>query len=215
MDLAKGLTTMAQTIKAGVLGAAALLSVSASHGETMTPMTNWFDGVMVSHGEDFASRADLRNHRVSLFSNWQTRWFNEGDWSIGGYFDLSFNHWQSRLSSKDANVSAKGKSDINAIAFSPVFRISRNSPLMGTWTPFAEAGIGLSYLSGDTLHAKDDDPVDLGMRLQFEDRIGFGFTFGDQQQYQIILRAFHYSNAGLHSENDGFNLQEIAFGYTF
>ena len=199
---------MAHRKRALALAVASLLVTPASYGK-------WIDGMMISGGEDFASRADLRNHRVSLFSNWETRWLNAGNWYLGGYFDLSINHWESRLSSKNPGVSVKGKDHVNAIAFSPVFRLSRHEPWFSTWTPFVEAGVGLSYLSGDTLRAKDNDPVDLGMRLQFEDRIGVGFTFGNRQQYQIIFRAFHYSNAGLHSENDGFNLHEIAFAYSF
>ncbi|MTI14217.1 acyloxyacyl hydrolase [Sansalvadorimonas verongulae] len=185
-----------------------LLSIAAtSHAE-------WFDGVIISGGNDFSSNANLNNYRVSVFQTWDARWFNEGDWYIGGYYDLSINRWKSKLSN-GPGVSVKGQDHINAIAFSPVFRIARKSPWFGTVVPFAEAGIGLSYLSGSTLKAKNEKPVNLGIRLQFEDRIGFGFQFGKHQQFQVILRAFHYSNAGLHANNNGVNLQEIAFGWSF
>ena len=113
----------------------------------------WVDGVIVSGGEDFGSNADLTSYRVSLFKNWNSRWFNEGDWYIGGYYDLSINHWKNHLKpGKDTSV--KGSSHISAIAFSPVFRVTRKSPWFSSVTPFAEAGIGLSYLSGSTLRAK-------------------------------------------------------------
>ncbi len=183
-------------------------------GSTAVSHAEWLDGVIISGGKDFSSNADLNSYRVSAIKNWDSRWFNEGGWYIGGYFDLSVNHWKSKLSS-GSGVSAKGRDHINAIAFSPVFRVTRKSPWFGSFTPFAEMGIGLSYLSASTLKAKNNDPVDLGIRLQFEDRIGFGFQFGERQQYQAIFRAFHYSNANLHSDNDGFNLSEIAFGWSF
>ncbi|CAM3469237.1 acyloxyacyl hydrolase [Parendozoicomonas haliclonae] len=198
---------MAQWIRAAVITLSATLFASSSYGE-------WIDGIIISGGEDFASKAELRSYRISVFKEWESKWFNDGDWYVGGYFDASLNRWNSRLS-KRAQISKKGEDQITAVAFSPVFRITRKSPWFGSWTPFGEAGIGLAYQSGSMLRAKDEDPVDMGMKLQFEDRIGVGFTFGSRQQYQVILRAFHYSNAGLHSENDGFNLHEIAFGYSF
>ncbi|MCL6271213.1 acyloxyacyl hydrolase [Sansalvadorimonas sp. 2012CJ34-2] len=179
-----------------------------------TSHAQWFDGVMVSGGQDFHSNAHLNSYRIALTRDWNSRWFNEGDWHVGGYFDLSVNHWKSRLSD-GPGTSVKGKDSISALAFSPVFRITRNSPWFGTFTPFAEAGIGLSMLSGSRLKAKNNDSVDLGIKLQFEDRIGLGFSFGDRQQYSVVLRAFHYSNANFHKENDGFNLQELAFGWKF
>ena len=188
--------------------------VSALFCFSMTANAQWVDGVVISGGQDFHSNAHLNSYRVALVKDWNSRWFNEGNWYIGGYFDLSINHWKSRLSD-GPKISVKGQDSISAMAFSPVFRVTRNSPWFGSVTPFAEAGIGLSMLSGSRLKAKNSDPVDLGIRLQFEDRIGLGFSFGNQQQFSLILRAFHYSNANFHKENDGFNLQEIAFGWKF
>ncbi len=181
---------------------------------SLPTQAHWFDGAKISGGQDFHSNAHLNSYRASLTRTWYSKWFNEGNWYIGGYFDLSINRWNSRLSD-GPQTSNKGQDSISALAFSPVFRVTRNSPWLGTFTPFAEAGIGLSYLSGSRLKAKNDDPVDLGIRLQFEDRIGFGFSFGKRQQFSVILQAFHYSNANFHKENDGFNLQEIAFGWKF
>ena len=115
-----------------------LLSITAAgHAD-------WFDGVIISGGKDFSSNAHLNNYRASMFKTWDSRWFNEGDWYIGGYYDLSVNHWESKLSN-GPDVSAKGRDHINAIAFSPVFRVTRKSPWFSTVVPFAEAGVGLSY----------------------------------------------------------------------
>ena len=184
-----------------------LVLSSLAHG-------SWFDGATLAGGQDFHSKAHLTSYRASLVKNWNTQWFKEGDWHITGYFDLSVNHWKNRLSDTP-HTSAKGKTKISALAFSPVFRFTRNTPWFGTLTPFAEVGVGLAWLSGSTFRAKNDDPVDMGIRLQFEDRIGIGFQFGEHQQYSVMLRAFHYSNANFHKENDGFNLQEVGFGWLF
>ena len=175
---------------------------------------SWFDGMTVSAGKDFGSDTDLTSYRSSLTRTWESRWFNEGDWYIGGYFDFSANYWKNNLS-KRSGVSQKGTSSISALAFSPVVRVTRKTPWFGNFVPFAEAGVGLALLSDNELRAKGDKPVDLGIKAQFEDRIGFGFMFGERQQFQIMVRAFHYSNASLHRDNDGVNLQEIAFGWTF
>ena len=41
----------------------------------------------------------------------------------------------------------------------------------------------------------------LGGAFQFEDRLGFGLRFNGG--HEVGIRAMHYSNAGLASDNDG------------
>ena len=50
----------------------------------------------------------------------------------------------------------------------------------------------------------------LGGSFQFEDRIGFGLRFNGG--HEVGIRATHYSNAGLSSDNDG--VESYALHYT-
>ena len=47
------------------------------------------------------------------------------------------------------------------------------------------------------------------------DHIGFGWTFGDKNRYEIGYRLQHLSNAGLSDPNDGINFHQIRFGYNY
>jgi lipid A 3-O-deacylase len=53
---------------------------------------------------------------------------------------------------------------------------------------------------------------DLGSSFQFEDRLGFGVRFADQE---IGLRAVHYSNAGLKQPNDGSEAYTLHYRVSF
>ena len=52
----------------------------------------------------------------------------------------------------------------------------------------------------------------LGSSFQIEDRIGFGVRFNGQE---IGVRALHYSNAGLSSNNDGVENYSLHYAMTF
>ncbi len=71
--------------------------------------------------------------------------------------------------------------------------------------PYIEAGIGLAVFSRTQLEDNN-----IGQAFQFEDRIGFGLRFAGG--HEVGIRATHYSNAGMSSNNDG--VESYAVHYT-
>lgn len=61
---------------------------------------------------------------------------------------------------------------------------------------FVEFGIGMSILDDTNFAGKD-----VGGHFQFEDRLGLMTRFGTNNEHQVALRYFHYSNGGLNSVN--------------
>jgi hypothetical protein len=117
------------------------------------------------------------------------------------YFDLSFGHWWV--------PGATANSNLNIISLAPILRayFVKNK----VCSPFVELSLGASYLSKTRIANRN-----LGMHFSFQDQIGFGASFGPQQQFAISLAALHYSNGSLCAHNSGITLPVILnFNYLF
>ena len=76
--------------------------------------------------------------------------------------------------------------------------------------PFLAASIGGALLSDTELERRH-----LGTNLQFRTRGSVGVMFGDSLEHRIQGNYTHYSNAGLDSDNDGYNTYGVTYGYSF
>lgn len=142
---------------------------------------------------------DTYSAGVSVSRDWDVRWFDSGDWYLGGYWELGVSRWF-------ADSERQGAHGITEIGLTPVFRFQQRTP--GAWSPYAEIGVGVHFLSSTRLN----DERKFGSSFQFGDHIGFGVTFGVQQEYDLGYRYQHLSNAGLNDENSGINFHELRFG---
>src|SRR4051812_4527409 len=89
--------------------------------------------------------------RVGVQWNWDKKWFQNGDWHVGGYWDLQVGQWN-------------GASNITDIGLTPTFRLQNNSLRGG----YLEGAIGFHYLSGKNItNAKQ-----FSSNFQFGDHIG-------------------------------------------
>ncbi|WP_263080566.1 acyloxyacyl hydrolase [Endozoicomonas sp. Mp262] len=155
-------------------------------------------------------KADLTAYRTSLVWDWDTPLVTFSSWQLGGYFDLALNYWKSNLGSSD--IRSPGASEITAASFTPVFRLEPANT--NGLSVFFDAGVGLSYLSDkDIQQEKQSSAINMGGRSQFEIRTMAGIQFGERQQYEIAYGWYHYSNAGIHDENEGVDFQLIHFGW--
>ncbi len=118
------------------------------------------------------------------------------------YLDASIGHWW--VTNTNHNHS------LNIYSVSPVLRYYF-FPKKYYFSPFFNLGIGLAYLSRTRL-----DDRRLGMHFAFQDQIGFGASFGKNQQLSFILSALHYSNGSLCAKNAGITVPlEITGEYAF
>lgn len=85
------------------------------------------------------------------------------------------------------------------------FRASRGA---GRLRPYAEAGLGISLFSNDTLGNKR-----FSTHFQFSQHLGLGLRFAESgfAGYQYS----HYSNAKIDEPNDGIDLHQIVVGVGF
>ncbi|MCX4026371.1 acyloxyacyl hydrolase [Endozoicomonas sp. SM1973] len=175
---------------------------------------NFINGIAVSTGPETNSNADMDSYRLSLLWDWQQDWLQGSNWLLSGYYDLSLFYWENQLNHQD-NLSAEGNGSTTGISFSPVFRIKPRQPLWNTFTPYVEIGVGATLLTHSRIVAKATTAVDLGNNFQFEDRIGLGLQLGSQQQFELGYRYIHYSNAGITSDNDGIDFQQLHLSFWF
>ncbi|MET1078346.1 MAG: acyloxyacyl hydrolase [Pseudomonas sp.] len=128
--------------------------------------------------------------RIGLQFDWGTSWWQSDTGRLTGYWDAGYTYWDGESGSTN-----------HSLAFAPVFVYEFAGDAV---RPYLEAGIGVAAFADTTLEGRE-----LGSSFQFEDRIGAGLRFGQDQE--VGLRAIHYSNAGLKEPNDG--IESISLHY--
>ncbi|MGG2399328.1 acyloxyacyl hydrolase [Pseudomonas sp. SH1-B] len=132
-------------------------------------------------------------YRLGAQWDWEKSWLQSSVGRLTGYWDLGYTYW-------DGDDTASNHS----LSFAPVFVYEFAGQ---TVRPYIEAGIGVAAFSSTELESNE-----LGSSFQFEDRIGVGLRFADQE---IGLRAIHYSNAGIKKPNDGAEAYTVHYRMSF
>jgi lipid A 3-O-deacylase len=121
--------------------------------------------------------------------------------SLEVYFRLGYGHWWAH--------GAETNRSLNIFAVAPVVRyfFTKSTYI----DPYAEASIGLSYLSRTHF-----DDRNLGMHFAFQDELGLGAVLGKEKRLTIGLSALHYSNGSLCAMNAGITMPlMLNVGYKF
>ena len=130
-------------------------------------------------------------YRLGLKSDWDKSWLQSDVGRLTGYWDGAYTYWEGDKSSAS-----------NSLSFSPVLVYEFAGESV---KPYLEAGIGGALFSHTEVEGNR-----LGSAFQFEDRLGFGLRFAGG--HEVGIRATHYSNAGISSNNDG--VESYALHYT-
>ena len=121
-------------------------------------------------------------YRVGTQFDFADSWLQSNTGQLSGYWDAGYTYWES----------GHGSDGNNSVSFSPVFVYEFAGQSV---RPIIEAGIGVALFSNTKV-----DGNNLGQAFQFEDRLGLGLRFAEQE---VGLRAMHYSKAGMKDPNDG------------
>lgn len=161
-------------------------------------------------GMAFSSGEGIRNiipYRFSL--SWDTGpiWPKCALWGLNVIWENSFAYWDG-----PSRPELEGRpTDLYAATTGPMLRWQRQVPSSPfNVTPYIELGVGLSWLSETQIQGRI-----LSLHFQFEDKIGVGMRFGENQRYDISVRAYHYSNASIKRPNSGVNLAMMSVGMWF
>ena len=160
------------------------------------------DGFSLEYGKSDSGNVDVKAAGVGLQWNWDKKWFEGGDWHVGGYWEASIRQW-------DNSSVFKTNSGLTDIGFTPVFRFQQNKPT--GISPYLEGAIGFHLLSKSSVSSQRD----FGSSFQFGDHVGAGVRFGQKGAYDLSYRYQHLSNGGLKSPNQGINFNQIRFAYHF
>ncbi|NQD91978.1 acyloxyacyl hydrolase [Pseudomonas sp. CrR25] len=132
-------------------------------------------------------------YRLGTQFDFSSRWLQSDVGHLSGYWDAGYTFWEGDETASN-----------HSLSFSPVFVYEFAGANV---RPYVEAGIGVAFFSSTELEDND-----LGSSFQFEDRLGFGLRFADQE---VGLRALHYSNAGLKQPNDGIEAYTLHYRLSF
>jgi len=132
-------------------------------------------------------------YRLGTQFDFQQSWFASDVGRLTGYWDAAYTYWDGDKTSSN-----------HSLSLSPVFVYEFAGE---RFKPYIEAGIGIAAFSSTELEDND-----LGSSFQFEDRIGFGVRFAEQE---VGVRALHYSNAGLKQPNDGVESYSLHYRMSF
>ncbi len=171
------------------------------------------DGIKMSVGRG-SDQVDAL--RISAEWVWPYRWYHRKGWLFSGYWEVGLNHWHNNIKPpRNFKENANATHEMWVVDATPVFRWQRETPTVLGLIPFLEIGTGVSLFSNRRLASKGFDPRMFGIRFQFRIHMGAGFRFGEAQQFELILRRYHYSNANIDRRNQGMDLIMLAYGYWF
>ncbi len=125
---------------------------------------------------------------------WESPWSTSNGWQGTGFWDLSLAQWRTREAGRRYSVTDVG--------ITPTVRFEGTR---GGAKPYAEAGLGLHYLSDTLVYPSRP----FSSHLQFGTHLGLGVRFGDKGQFDIGYRFQHLSNAGIDKPNPGIDLHLI------
>lgn len=133
---------------------------------------------------------------IKLALQYNTDFLKDISEEINVYFETSVNFWEyGKTNIHDTNF---------VLAISPVIQYPIGS--IRDNQVFVEFGIGVSILDDTNFAGKD-----VGGHFQFEDRLGLMTRFGANNEHQVALRYFHYSNGGLKSPNPGLDFISLSY----
>lgn len=149
---------------------------------------------------------DIKPYRLSLSWDFGPCWRETELWALNGIWESSVAVWNGP---SRPDLALGRATDLNVATTGPMLRWQRQTPYpIIRAIPYLELGVGLSWLSETEIQGRI-----LSLHFQFEDKIGIGMRFGKQQQYDLSLRAYHYSNCSIKRPNSGVNLAMMSFGY--
>ena len=128
--------------------------------------------------------------RAGVQWNWERRWFAEGSWQLGGYWDLAAGIWND-----------KGGDELLDVGITPVFRFERQ-------TIYVEGAIGFHLVQ-----ARISAHRTFSTAFQFGEHLGAGMRFGPGRRYDLGVRVQHLSNGGVSSPNPGINFLLMRLHY--
>jgi hypothetical protein len=156
------------------------------------------DGVSIEAGNGNAT--DMM--RVGAQWDWHKKWFDNGSWHLGGYWDASIGRWR--------GYAAIGNNQkITDFGITPVFRYERDS-IFGI-SPYVEGAVGFHLITTTFINADRK----FGSSFEFGDHVGAGIRFGSTRQFDLGYRFQHLSNGGIKKPNQGINFNQIRFEYHF
>lgn len=171
-----------------------------------SPSMTWAEaGIAFSSGQGIH---DIVPYRFSF--SWDTGplWRKEELWGLNLIWENSFAIWNGP---SRPDLAPDRATDLNATTTGPMFRWQRRQGIGNSHiVPYTELGVGLSWLSETEIEGRV-----LSLHFQFEDKFGIGTRFGKNQQYDVAVRAYHYSNASIKRPNSGVNLAMVSFGMWF
>lgn len=132
-------------------------------------------------------------YRLGAQFDFNHSWFVSDVGRLTGYWDAAYTYWDGDETSSN-----------HSLSFSPVFVYEFAGE---RFKPYIEAGIGVAAFSNTELEEND-----LATSFQFEDRLGVGVRFAEQE---IGIRALHYSNAGIKQPNQGVESYALHYRTSF
>lgn len=120
----------------------------------------------------------------------------------GVYVEASVSRWNSR----GGHPSESGV--LTQLAAVPVVRF-RFADGGSPW--FVEGGIGATVTSS-VFRSGDRH---FSTAFNFGDHVGFGYAFGAARKDEVVLRAEHFSNAGIKHPNPGENFLQLRYAHYF
>lgn len=158
------------------------------------------DAIAVEGGKN-DQEGSVDRFGIALKWDWGMKWWQIGDWAFGGYWEVGANYW-------NGDKGRYGNDSLGDFYVMPVFRYSYTGKSFVA--PFVEAGVGANFYTDHTIGNRQ-----LDLEFAFGSHVGTGIRFGEKQEYELLYRYQHQSNAGIGKDNPGINFHLVQLGYHF
>lgn len=182
--------TMKKKLRATMAFVLALVAIGA-RADWKAPDSVMIEGGVTAHN----------GRNVTAGITWPSGWHHTshtGEWTAST--ELFVSEWSTKF--------IDHRRSLTQLGIVPVVRYRFNH---GGSDWFAEGGIGLTYFDG--LYQRGDRRF--STRLNFQDTLGVGRSFGARREHEASLRISHVSNAGLREPNPGENFVQLRYAHRF
>jgi hypothetical protein len=145
------------------------------------------------------SAEKVKMGRLGVQWSWDNRWFQDGKYHLGGYWDASLSYWEGSYHRWTPNSTQ----NLNDLGVAAVFRYQKHDR-----TGFyAEAGTGPRYMS----EYYDNNFKRQGSKFVFNTHLGVGFAW--KNGLDLGFKAMHMSNGGVAEPNPAVNVLGVGLKY--
>ncbi|WP_178861489.1 acyloxyacyl hydrolase [Thiomicrorhabdus cannonii] len=180
-----------------IAGSILSFGMACYQGKAPCSLDPGIDTDLLTLSYDQGADNTIDHFRIALGADWKEKFYQSGNFEIGGRWEVNANYWHSTLANPD-------NKEGYMFGITPVFQYIYK---LSSLDLYMETGAGLQFLNDPTIENEFKST-----QFQFGDIFGMGIK---TKQFELGYRYLHVSNAGIEIPNPGTDFHNLYLGYRF